>query len=180
MTTRSLTLRRTALAALAVLAFAAVAPAAETAAQSYTANLVNDDPRQGRKIETLQIEIARLSTPEELAALATADAKKAEEIGSAKLDRTTSRAAVAAVETNGASGRKLTVVFEQPLNWFEGSRNPSAKKHPYGVLEIELDGAGKGQGKLIAGAQVKFGANGIEVSNPASEMKVINVAAAQG
>jgi len=180
MTTRSLTLRRTALAALAVLAFAAVAPAVETAAQRYTATLVNDDPRQGRRIENLQIEIARLSTPEELAALATADAKKAEEIGSAKLDRTASRAAVAAVETNGASGRKLTVVFEQPLNWFEGSRNPSAKKHPYGVLEIELDGAGKGQGKLIAGAQVKFGANGIEVSNPASEMKVINVAAAQG
>ena len=81
------------------------APAAETAAQRYTANLVNDDPREGRKIETLQIEIARLSTPEELAALATADAKKAEEIGSAKLDRTTSRAAVAAVETNGAWAR---------------------------------------------------------------------------
>ncbi len=180
MTSRSLTLRRTAFAALAVLAFAAVAPAAETAAQRYTANLINDDPRQGRKVENLQIEIARLSTPEELAALATADAKKAAEIGSAKLDRTTSRAAVAAVETNGASGRKLTVVFEQPLNWFDGSRNPSAKKHPYGVLEIELDGAGKGQGKLIAGAQVKFGANGVEVSNPASEMRVINVAAVQG
>lgn len=176
MTTRSLTLRRTALAALAVLAFAAVAPAAETAAKRYTANLVNDDPREGRKIENLQIEITRLSTPEELAALANGGAKQAAGIGSARLDRTTSRSVVAAYESNG----KLTVVFEKPLNWFEGSRNPSAKKYPHGVVEIALDDNGKGQGKLMAGAQVKFAANGIEVSNPASEMKLINVAAAQG
>ena len=181
MTVRHLALRRTALIALAALALAAAAPAAVTAGQRYTANLVNDDPRQGRQIETLQIDVTRLSTPEELAALANGGAKQATEVGSARLARTTSRAAVAVVETNGANGKKLTVVFEKPLNWFDASRNPSAKKFPYGVVEIELDGAGKGQGKLLAGAQVKFGANGIEVGSAAGEpMKLINVAAAQG
>lgn len=184
MTVRNLTLRRTALVTLAALALAAAAPAApaaESAGQRYTANLVNDDPRQGRKIETLQIAITRVSTPEELAALATGDAKKATEIGSARLDRTTSRAAVAVVESNGANGKTLTVVFEKPLNWFDASRNPSAKKFPYGVLEIQVDGQGKGQGKLLAGAQVKFGADGVVVGTAAGEpMRVINVSAAQG
>ncbi len=174
MTHRRPSLRLTAAAALSILALAAVAPAAETAAKRYTANLINDDPREGRKVESLQIEIERLSTPEELAALGNGGAKQAAAIGSARLDRTTARSVVAAYESNGT----LIVVFEKPLNWFEGSRNPSAKKFPHGVVEIALDG--KGQGKLMAGAQVKFAAGGIEVSNPASEMKLINVAPAQG
>jgi hypothetical protein len=173
--------RRTATVALAALALAAAvppaAPAVETGAQRYTANLVNDDPRQGRKIENLEIEVVRLSTPEELAALANGGAKSAAEVGSAKLERTMSRSVVAAIETNGGSGKKLTVVFDKPLNWFDASRNPSAKKFPYGVVEIELDGQGKGQGKLIAGAQVKFGANGVEIANAAGEpMRIVNVA----
>ncbi len=182
MTHPTSTLRRTAFVALAALTLAAAlppaAPAAESGAQRYTANLVNDDPRQGRKIENFELDIARLSTPEELAALANGGAKSAVGVGSAKLERTMARSVVAAIETNGGSGKKLTVVFDKPLNWFDASRNPSAKKFPYGVVEIELDGQGKGQGKLIAGAQVKFGANGVEIANAAGEpMRIVNVAA---
>lgn len=182
MTHPTSTLRRTAFLALAALTLAAAlppaAPAAESGAQRYTANLVNDDPRQGRKIENFELEIARLSTSEELAALANGGAKSAAGVGSAKLERTMARSVVAAIETNGGSGKKLTVVFDKPLNWFDASRNPSAKKFPYGVVEIELDGQGKGQGKLIAGAQVKFGTNGVEIANAAGEpMRIVNVAA---
>jgi len=181
MTNPTPTLRRTAFVALAALTLAAAlppaAPAAESGAQRYTANLVNDDPRQGRKIENFELEIARLSTPEELAALATGG-KGAAAVGSAKLERTMARSVLAAIETNGSNGKKLTVVFDKPLNWFDASRNPSAKKFPHGVLEIELDGQGKGQGKLIAGAQVKFGANGVEIGNAAgAPMRIVNVAA---
>ncbi|MCB1008950.1 MAG: hypothetical protein KDB94_08645 [Acidobacteria bacterium] len=150
------------------------------AAGTYSARLINDDPREGRKIENLTIEVERMSTPAELAALADGGAEKAAEVGSARLERTRSRAAIAAVETSGADGKKLVLVFEKPLNWFDGSRNPSARKYPYGVLELSLDGDGKGEGKLIAGAQVKFDQGGVAIQSASGEpMRIIQVSNGQ-
>ena len=150
--------------------------AAPLAAATYDARLVNDDPRQGRKIENLQIQVERLSTPDELAALATGGAKSAPEIGSARLDRTTSRAVIAAVETSDGAGKKLIVVFEKPLNWFDAGRNPSARKFPHGVVELELDGDGSGHGQLLAGAKVRFEKSGVVVESASGEpLRVIQV-----
>jgi len=150
------------------------------AAGTYNAQLVNDDPLQGRKIENLTIEVERMSTPEELAALADGGAKNAAEIDSARLDRTTSRAVIAAIETSGADGKKLVIVFEKPLNWFDGRRNPSARKYPHGVVELSLDADGKGEGRLIAGAQVKFENGGVAIQSASGEpMRVIQVSNGQ-
>ncbi len=157
-------------------ATAALLAAPLAAASTYDARLVNDDPRQGRKIENLQLKVDRLSTPDELAALANGGAKSAAEIGSARLDRTTSRAVIAAVETADGAGKKLVVVFEKPLNWFDASRNPSAREYPHGVVELELDGDGVGQGQLLAGAKVRFDKSGIVIEAAAGEpMRVIQV-----
>lgn len=143
---------------------------------SYSARLVNDDPRLGRKVENLKIDVERLSTADELAALAAGGAKSAPTVGSARLDRTTSRAAIAAVETADGGGKKLIVVFEKPLNWFDASRNPSARKYPYGVVELSLDGDGAGEGRLIAGAQVRFDQGKVAIESAAGEpMRVIQV-----
>lgn len=183
MTIRRLPVRPAALFALAVLALAFAAPvapaAADTTAKGYTAKLVNDDPRLGRRIETLTLSVDRLSTAEELAAFA-AGTEKAGEVGSAKLNRTLARAAVAAFESQGNGVKTLTVVFDKPLNWFD-SRNVSAKKYPYGVIQIEMNGEAFGKGTLITGAEVKFGADGIEIVNAGGEpMRLVEVAAAQG
>jgi len=148
---------------------------------TYSAHLINDDPRLGRKIENLRIEVVRLSTPDELGALAGGGAKSAPEVGSARLDRTTSRSAIAAVETADGAGKKLIVVFEKPLNWFDASRNPSARKYPYGVVELSLDGDGAGEGRLIAGAQVSFDHGKIAIESASGEpMRVIQVTNGQG
>jgi len=160
--------------ALFTAATAALIAAPLAATGSYNARLVNDDPVQGRKIENLQIQVERLSTPDELAALAGGDAKSAPEVGSARLDRTTARNAIAAVETGSGADKKLIVVFEKPLNWFDGRRNPSARKYPYGVLELPADG--KGEGKLLAGAQVKFDKGSVSIESFSGDpMKVIQI-----
>jgi hypothetical protein len=165
-------------AAVAALAAALAVPSFAVAAQRYKGGLVNDDPREGRKIENLSIAVDRLSTPEELAALANGGAAKAPEVGSARLDRTTARAAVAAVEVANGSGKKLVLVFDKPLNWFDARRAPSAKKYPYSVVEIELDGNGGGKGRVLAGAQVTFSSSGVEIGEAAGEpMRLVNVSA---
>ena len=163
-----------ALAALAVWAL----PVAASAASKYTANVVNDDPRQGRKIEQLTIDLDRLSTPEELSALASGNGKAAA-IGSAKLHRTLAHDVIAAVEVESEGKKKLVLVFDGPFRWFDARATPSAKKYPHGVVEIELDGSGRGEGRLLAGAKVDFASGDVEIGEAADlQMRVIQVAAA--
>lgn len=160
-------------ATLVALAFSTLPLAA---ASSYTGNVVNDDPREGRRIERLSIALDRLSTPEELAQLAGGGEVPA--IGSARLDRTLAQDVIAAVEVDGADGKKLVLVFDGPFRWFDARSRPSARTHPHGVVELELDGAGKGRGRLLAGAKVEIAGSDVRVGEVAGEpMRVIQVAA---
>jgi hypothetical protein len=163
-----------ALAALAVWAL----PVAASAASKYTGSVVNDDPREGRKVEQLTIDLDRLSTPDELSALA-AGSGKAAAIGSARLHRTLAQNVIAAVEVESEGKKKIVLVFDGPFRWFDARSTPSAKKYPHGVVEIELDGSGRGEGRLLAGAKVDFAAGGVEIGEAAGEpMRVIQVASA--
>ena len=174
-TTSRNTLRPALGTTIATLLLAAL-PVAASAASKYTANVVNDDPRKGRKIERLTIDLERLSTPEELSALASGSAKAAA-IGSAKLDRTLGQSVIAAVETESQGKKTLVLVFDGPFRWFDARSIPSAKKYPHGVVEIELDGSGNGEGRLLAGAKVEFGSGGVEVGEAADQqMRVVQVA----
>ncbi len=161
-------------ATLAALTLAVVASPASAAAGRYVGSVINDDPRLGRQIERLVIDVERLSTPEELVALASAPDKVAS-VGSARLDRTLGQDLIAAIEVSEGGKKKLVLVFDGPFRWFDARKTPSAKKFPNGVVELELGADGRGQGTLVVGAQVKFG-NGVTVESASGEpLRVIQV-----
>jgi hypothetical protein len=173
--------RRPGLLVLGCVLAAGVVPAVAAAAaggQRIDAKVVNDDPREGRKIEHLAIDLDRFSTADELAALGSGQARS-QAIGSAKLDRTLGQKVVAAVVTTEGADRKIVLVLDGPVRWFDARTRPSAKSFPHGILEIRLDADGKGSGELLTGAQVKFGSDGVEIQKAAGEpMRLIQVSAA--
>ena len=76
-------------------------------------------------------------------------------------------------------GKKLVLVFDGPFRWFDARSIPSAKKYPHGVVEIDLDGSGKGQGRLLAGAKVDFAGGAVQVGEAAAQqLRVIQVSTA--
>jgi hypothetical protein len=166
------------LVAACALAFGLPAAPAAASGQRIDAKVINDDPRDGRKIEHLAIDLERYSTADDLAALA-AGRDPAGAIGSAKLDRTLGQKVLAAVVTGDGADKKIVLVLDGPVRWFDARTRPSAKKFPHGILELRLDADGKGSGELLTGAQVKFGSDGVEIEKAASEpMRVIQVSAA--
>ena len=173
-------LRRGGLLVLGFVLAAGMTPATATTAaggQRFDAKVVNDDPREGRKIEHIAIDLDRYSTADELAALASGQGRAAA-IGSAKLDRTLGQKVVAAVVTGEGAERKIVLVLDGPVRWFDARTRPSAKKFPHGILEIRLDAEGKGSGELLTGAQVKFGSDGVRIEQAAGEpMRLIQVSA---
>jgi hypothetical protein len=172
--------RRGGLLVLGCVLAAGVVPAiAATAAggQRIDAKVVNDDPREGRKIEHLAIDLDRFSTADDLAVLASGHGR-AVAIGRAKLDRTLGQKVVAAVVTAEGADQKIVLVLDGPVRWFDARTRPSAKKFPHGILEIRLDAEGKGSGELLTGAQVKFGPDGVQIEQAAGEpMRLIQVSA---
>ena len=60
-------------------------------------------------------------------------------------------------------GRIVRVVTDRPLQMFEVMRNTRSKDHPFGIIEMRFDEEGKGEGKMIAAAQVSFNEEGVLV-----------------
>ncbi len=58
------------------------------------------------------------------------------------------------------SGRIIRVATDRPVQMFEVWHGLRSQDHPFGVLELQLDANGKGEGRLIAAAEVGFGKEG--------------------
>lgn len=53
-------------------------------------------------------------------------------------------------------GRSIRAVTDRPIQMFELMNDTRSSKHEFGVIEIQLDATGKGQGQLIAAAKVSL------------------------
>ena len=62
----------------------------------------------------------------------------------------------AVVSRDTPSGRKLWVLMNRPLRGFEVQYATRSSKYPFSVLELTLDGQGKGEGTLIGAAQMRL------------------------
>ena len=58
------------------------------------------------------------------------------------------------------NGRMVRVATDRPVQMFEVIRGLRSKDYPFGILEIQLDGENRGQGRLIPAAEVSFSAEG--------------------
>ena len=75
------------------------------------------------------------------------------------------------LERTTDKGRLLTIVTDKPL-LFVGGALPGAKPkagYDFGVLDIEIDGAGKGSGTLAPAATIKVSGTAIVVADYGSE-----------
>jgi hypothetical protein len=63
-------------------------------------------------------------------------------------------------------GRMIRVVTDRPIQMFEVMRGLRSVDYPFGLIEITLGKDGKGEGRLIAAAQVEFSKEGaVEVTS---------------
>ena len=62
------------------------------------------------------------------------------------------------IDTDG--GRIIRAVTDRPIQLFEVRRGLRSVDYPFGFIELELDADGKGEGRLIAAAKLKFTQDG--------------------
>lgn len=62
----------------------------------------------------------------------------------------------AVLSQDTATGRKLTVVLNRPLSGFEVQSFTRSSMYPFGVLELNLDRNGAGQGTMIGAAKMRM------------------------
>ncbi len=62
------------------------------------------------------------------------------------------------IDTDG--GRIIRAVTDRPIQLFEVRRGLRSVDYPFGVIELELDADGKGEGRLIAAAKLEFTEDG--------------------
>lgn len=80
----------------------------------------------------------------------------------------------------GASGRTLRLLIDRPIDFFPGANSRQPTDYPFSVIEVDLDAAGKGDGRLIGAAAVSLAGNTIQVERSASEpFRLLNVRARQ-
>lgn len=58
------------------------------------------------------------------------------------------------------NGRVIRVATDRPIQMFEVYRGLRSRDYPFGIVEIQLDAEGEGQGQLIAAAEVGFSPEG--------------------
>jgi len=62
------------------------------------------------------------------------------------------------IDTDG--GRIIRAVTDRPVQLFAVRRGLRSVDYPFGFIELELDANGKGEGRLIAAAKLKFTKDG--------------------
>jgi len=75
------------------------------------------------------------------------------------------------------NGRKITMLTDRPIGFLEAYYGTRSKDYQYGLVELNLDDNGKGEGSLIYAAKVKaMSGNTIEVENFGIEpARVLNI-----
>ncbi len=68
-------------------------------------------------------------------------------------------AVIRSIET--PEGRVIRAVTDRPIQIYEVMRSLRTEDYPFGVIEIRLPADGKGEGTLIAAAQVEYNKDGV-------------------
>jgi hypothetical protein len=53
-------------------------------------------------------------------------------------------------------GTTIRMLMERPVGFMELFRNTRSTDYPFGILQMELDNEGKGEGTLVVAAKIKF------------------------
>ena len=74
------------------------------------------------------------------------------------------------------SGRVIRVVTDRPIQFFEVRQGTRSEDYPLGLIELRLGPDGKGEGTLIAAAQVKFTGTSLELETYGTQpFKILKV-----
>lgn len=58
------------------------------------------------------------------------------------------------------TGRRIVVIADRPLQFWEQWRGTRSLQYPFGMVVLDLDRSGHGEGKLIAAMRARFESNG--------------------
>jgi hypothetical protein len=73
--------------------------------------------------------------------------------------------AVARSKPEAGGGRMVRLMIDRPLSFREEANSLRSADYPFSYIEIHLDAGGKGDGKLIAAAQVSLEGNIVEIKS---------------
>jgi hypothetical protein len=75
-------------------------------------------------------------------------------------------------------GRIIRVVTDRPIMFYESMRGTRSKQYPFGLLELRLGPDGKGEGTMIAAAQLSFSKEGrLEIKSYGTQpFKIVQIA----
>jgi hypothetical protein len=165
------------LAVAATLAAAAPARAADPILR-LRANALDLNDRA--RTEVIDIVIERWSTAEETARLKGVLVEKGGDDLLSALQKTRPRCGYVRTSTSlgwdiyfarevglAGGGRKLSLASDRPVSFWEARNNPRSADYEFSLAEIRLGADGKGEGKAIKAAMLKFDAetNTLEIEN---------------
>ena len=166
--------------AAVVLACLAAVPAAradKTDRETFSAFAVDLGGAYGATSSTLQITVDRWSSEEDRRRLEAIFLEKGDD---ALLDAVQKMKPVGRLRTPGrlgydlrfayqvalpTGGRRIIVGADRPMSFYEASRRPRSADYPFTILEMRVDEAGRGNGKMIVAARVNSMGETIDVEN---------------
>jgi hypothetical protein len=126
---------------------------------------------RGRSIAFFTLHVDRYSTNEEILELVTLLQEKGQDAVQDKLWDMEEKgwiqvgnslgyhaAVIRSLPTD--SGRTIRVFTDRPIQFFESRRGLRSRDYPFGIIELQLDAEGKGEGQLIAAASAGFSKEG--------------------
>lgn len=132
------------------------------------------------RTEVLDIVIERWSTPEETANLKAVLVEKGDDKLLSALQKTKPRCGYVRTSTSlgwdiyfarevelPGGGRKISLASDRPVSFWEARNSPRSADYEFSLAEIRLGADGKGEGKAIRAAMLKFDAekNTLEIEN---------------
>lgn len=160
--------------------------AQEQKSERYTATAIGL-PTRGARTAFLNITIQEYSTDEEvkhLVEVLRTGGSDALQIEMSKMNKgwaapvaTTSHRLSFARTRPTENGRRILLAAERPMTFFELRRATRSRDHTYGIIRLDLDEEGKGEGTLIMAAKVRFNKEGqLEVEQYGMDpIRLVNV-----
>jgi len=84
--------------------------------------------------------------------------------------------AVARSKPDGKGGRLVRLMLDRPLSFRELANDTRSTDYPFTFIELNLDRAGNGEGKMIAAAKVSLSGDSVDVENLGTQpIKILQV-----